>query len=101
MRSGDIPLAESAPRERTWQVDLAIVERDGQTTAHAYLVGDGPLLSADGRARRRPSDEHDALAEDEIAVARALRQLADRLLGAAGTDIGLLEGGDPVAVARR
>lgn len=101
MNAGDAPLAHPVTRERTWQVDLAIVERDGQTTAHAFLVGDGPLLSGDGRARRQPADEHDPVAEDEIAVARALRQLADRLLRAAGTDIGLLEGRDAVVVSPR
>lgn len=101
MKSGDSPIAEPVSRERTWQVDLAIVERDGHTTAHAYLVGDGPLLTGDGRVRRRSPDAPESVAEDEIAVARALRQLADRLLGAAATDIGLLEGSKPAAVARR
>jgi hypothetical protein len=56
MNSGDTPVAEPSSRTRTWQVDLAIVERDGQTTAHAYLVGDGPLLNSDGRARQRPAE---------------------------------------------
>ncbi len=91
----DVAEAPVTTVRRNWQVDLAIVERDGQTTAHAYLVGDGPLLNADGRAGRRDSDPETPVVGDEIAVARALRQLADRLLRAAQTDVSLLSAADP------
>lgn len=101
MKSANPSPSQPATRRRAWQADLAIVERGGQTTARAFLVGDGPPLSGDGRARRKPSEGQSVVAAEEIAVARALRQLADRLLRAAGTDIGLLEGRDAVVVSPR
>lgn len=89
------PAADAAPpvvRERRWQVNLAIVERGGQTFAHATLVGDGPPLESDGGARRNPRDSDVPLIGDEVAAARALHQLADALLKAAAADIGAADG---------
>jgi hypothetical protein len=79
---------EPAVRTRSWKVDLTIVERDGQTTVHATLVGDGPIMSTAGQARLNPADSDVPVIGDELAAARALRRLADALLGSAAADIG-------------
>jgi hypothetical protein len=81
------PPREPIARKRSWQVDLAIVERDGQTVAHATLVGDVPAKAADGQAHLNPTDRDVPALGDEIAVARALRRLADSLLSDAAADI--------------
>ena len=79
-------------RKRTWHVDLAIVEQDGQTVAHAALVGEGPVAEGDGRAHLNPTDTDVPEIGDELAVARALRSLSDRLIRTAAADIGAIEG---------
>jgi hypothetical protein len=96
-----VPAApEPVTRRAAWKVDLAIVERDGRTDAHATLVGDGPGLAADGRARLNPDDPDVPVIGEELAVARALRRLADELLAAAAHDIGATENA-PVLLAPR
>lgn len=82
---------EPVVHKRSWQVEISIVERDGQTSAHATLVGDGPAVQTDGQAHRNPSDSDVPVLGDEIAAARALRRLADTLLGEAAADIGATE----------
>jgi hypothetical protein len=94
-----------APREpvvhkRSWQVEISIVERDGQTSAHATLVGDGPAVQADGQAHLNPADSDVPALGDEIAAARALRRLADTLLGEAAAGIGATEHARVVLVPR-
>ncbi len=86
------PPHEPVVRKRSWQVDVAIAEVDGRTTAHVTLVGDGPAMSADGLARLNPADDDVPVIGDELAAARALRRLADALLGEAATDVGAQEG---------
>lgn len=83
---------EPVVRKRNWQVEVHIAERDGRTTAHATLVGDGVTLQADGGARLNPADDDVPLIGDELAAARALRRLADTLLGEAAADISAKEG---------
>lgn len=77
---------------RTWRVELTMFELDGETTAHAMLVGDLPETEAIGSARRRPGAGDVPEIGDEIAAARALRRLADRLLGEASDEVSALEG---------
>lgn len=73
---------------KMWRVQVSVVETEGRTTAEAILVADSPeRLRAVGRARRDPRDDDIPLIGDEIAVGRALRRLADRLLDEAEADI--------------
>jgi hypothetical protein len=90
----DVPA--SAPTQvKTWHVDLHVVEREGVTSAHAVLRGGPPDVSeAEGEARRNPRDADVPRIGDEVAVARALRRLADRLVAAAEADIRAAEGGE-------
>lgn len=80
----------------TWSVDIMIFEGDDNTSARATLVsGTGAnrrrTLVGTGRARRAPGDVGVPEIGAEIATARALRDLADRLLGAASDDIADIE----------
>ncbi|HEX5495234.1 MAG TPA: DUF1876 domain-containing protein [Mycobacteriales bacterium] len=73
---------------KRWSVDVAIDEHDNVTRAEARLTpGDGVALRARGTARRNPGDPSVPGIGDELAVARALAELAHRLLHAASNDI--------------
>ena len=78
---------------RTWHVQVDLFEADEETNAHAVLVTQSPThLDAHGTARRKAGDPDIPEIGDEIAVARALRRLSDRLLGTAADDIAAVEG---------
>jgi hypothetical protein len=64
-----------------WSVRLNIVEIDNQTHAEARLVtpGGGELVGR-GEARRDPADREVAVIGEQIAAARALSDLAGKLL---------------------
>jgi hypothetical protein len=71
-----------------WTVRLSIIELDGQTNAEARLVmGDDNHLSGRGKARRNPDDPNVTRIGEEIAVARALADLAHHVLAAAAAGI--------------
>ncbi len=78
---------------KSWHVNVDLFESGDRTSAHAVLVSESPeRLESRATARRRPGDPDVPEIGDEIAVARALRQLADHLLEVAGDDIGSVEG---------
>lgn len=75
-------------RTLTWQVQVTLVESSGSTTAEATVVGPtSGTLRAVGHARKAPQDEEIPAIGDELAAARALRRLADRLLEVAEYEI--------------
>jgi hypothetical protein len=85
--------ATATPHVKNWSVDLYLFEQDAATMAHAVLHTDGPpQLESRGETRRNPSDVDVPEVGDEVAAARALRRLADRLLGVASDDIEAIEG---------
>jgi hypothetical protein len=80
----------------TWNVEIMLFEGDDNTAARATLIsGTGAnrrrTLVGTGRAHRTPGDPAVPEIGAEIATARALRDLADRLLGAASDDIADIE----------
>lgn len=80
----------------TWSVDIQLFESDDDTSARATLVsGRGPdrrrTVTGSGRAHRRDGDVPVAEIGAEIATARALRDLADKLLSVASEDISAIE----------
>lgn len=82
----------------TWHVVIELFDADDiepfgtVTTAHARLTtSSGTSLEGFGRARRHPHDPPVREIGEELAAARALRDLADRLLGATSDDIALIE----------
>lgn len=73
---------------KNWQVEIYIGERDHQTHAEARLIPDSEVtLTGMGQARLNPTDRDIPEIGDELAVARALADLAHRLLTAAADDI--------------
>jgi hypothetical protein len=82
------PEPAGPPQARSWRVDIELFEAGDETTAHAVLVAEAPRrLDARGEAHRNPADAPVPVIGDEIAVARALRGLADRLLQTASADM--------------
>jgi hypothetical protein len=70
----------AAATVRTWRIDLQLFELGGETDARAVLVSDIPPVEATGKAQRNPADPDIPWVGDEIAAARALHRLADRML---------------------
>lgn len=77
----------SGSRSMDWTVGVSVDEHDDLTRATAWLVGDARDLSGTGVARRNPRDRDVPAIGDELAVARALADLADRLLKITAGDI--------------
>ena len=71
-----------------WSVQLSVSETDGETNAEARLVMDGDVQrTGRGRAQLNPADREVVKIGAEIAVARALSDLAHKLLHAAASDV--------------
>jgi hypothetical protein len=73
---------------KEWRVELMIGEDDGRTYAEARLVTElGDRIVGTGRAFVSPHDYDVPEIGDEVAVARALRDLGGQLLAVASADI--------------
>ena len=71
-----------------WHIDMEFREIDAKTEAAVLLrLQDGTELRAHGRANRHPDDPSQPRVGEEIAAARALNELARRLLKKAGVEI--------------
>jgi hypothetical protein len=87
---------------REWTVRVTLFERGDDTTATVALLADSPeALTARAASHRAEDDEASTHIGDEVAVARALRRLADRLLATAEHDIEASTGEVDVAVRSR
>lgn len=84
----------------TWNVKIHLADTDDEgvrfadetTTAHAVLsTSSGTSVEGFGHSRRAPGDVSVPEIGEELAAARALRDLADRLLKATSDDIGKIE----------
>ena len=82
---------------KVWTVEVLIEERDDKTDAEALLEIGAERYAGWGRARRNPVDPQIPKIGDELAAARALSDLAHKLLEAAATAIEGYEG-HPVQV---
>ena len=72
----------------TWSVEIYLSEREGHTHAEARLrTADPTHLVGSGTARLNPTDRDVPEIGAELATARALSDLAHRLLDAAAGDI--------------
>ncbi len=74
-------------RTQDWKVRIQIEEDDNHTHAHAVLDSGSVCLQCDGDARRKPTDAVVPEIGEELAAARALYGLADRLMDTASKDI--------------
>ena len=73
---------------RQWSVRVTLFERGDDTTATVALLADSAeALTARGRSHRSPTDPPATHIGDELAVARALHHLADRIMATAEVDI--------------
>jgi hypothetical protein len=75
---------------RRWRVDIFVDEHEDEHTTHAEArlhTTDKTHLIGRGAAHRSPVDSEIAEIGDELAVARALSDLAHKLLHAAASDI--------------
>jgi Domain of unknown function (DUF1876) len=74
--------------EKQWKIDIFIDEFEDRTRAKARLHNpDETGLVGVGTARLNPSDANVPEIGDELAVSRALADLAHRLLDATAEDI--------------
>ena len=86
---------EVAVHTKQWSIDVFVSEDGDNTNARAVLHGDSAeVISGTGFARRNPHDPAVPEIGDELAVARALRNLADNLLQVTADDILLSVGED-------
>jgi Domain of unknown function (DUF1876). len=73
---------------KQWAIEIQIEEEGDRTFARAVLFSrDDMHLIGVGRSQRNPSDPMVHEIGDEIAVARALADLASKLLTAASADV--------------
>ena len=73
---------------KRWNVVINIDEHDGHTRAVARLhTRDGERVGV-GLAHRNPADREVPEIGDELAVARALAELSNRLFACAAADVG-------------
>ena len=71
-----------------WSMMLSVQESDGETIATARLAMDGnEHLAGKGKARLNPADRGVDKIGAQIAMARALSDLAHKLLHAAAQDV--------------
>lgn len=85
--------------ENDWHVVVQFSERPERTVARAVLDGGGHELVGHGEAHRNPSDTDVPRIGDELAVGRALTDLARQLVRVTEEDIGTIEG-HPVRLRR-
>jgi Domain of unknown function (DUF1876) len=73
--------------KKRWNMTIEIDEHDGRTRATARLDAGAVELTGVGLARLSPEDQDVPQIGDELAVARALSELAHQLLDATAMDI--------------
>ena len=78
--------------ERVFTVEVGVQEEPGHTLAKALLDLDGRVLGGWGRARRNPADAERPRLGKELAVARALADLAHQLGADVDAEIEAAEG---------
>jgi hypothetical protein len=94
--------AGTSPHTQDWSVRISVLGSDDDADARVVLVADSPRqLTAHGHAHRSAADRAVPAIGDEIAVARALRRLADQLLEAAADDIEKVTGEHDVTLRPR
>ena len=73
---------------KQWSVTVEIDEEENTTLAHASIrTPSGQDVTGVGQAQRNPLDPNRPEIGDELAVSRALRDLAERLLHTTEKDI--------------
>jgi hypothetical protein len=87
---------------KDWQVRISVFGSDDDAEATVVLVADSPKhLQAKGESHRSEHDRTVPEIGEEVAVARALRRLADQLLDTAAGDIEQVTGEHDVRLRAR
>jgi len=76
----------------TTEIEITFAEDEDHTEAHASLSLRGATFTGTGRARRNPTDPQVPMVGEELATARALSDLAHKLVDAAAEAISDREG---------
>ena len=76
----------------SWNVEVAFTEDGDRTRADAILALKGDHFHGFGQAKRAPGDPSVPVVGEELAAARALSDLAHKLLDAAAERIDRFEG---------
>lgn len=79
----------------TSEIEISFEEDSAHTDARASVVLRGATFTGRGRARRNPNDTNVPMIGEELATARALYELAHKLVEAAAEAISGKEG-EPV-----
>jgi hypothetical protein len=80
-------MMDDACGTKAWHLDAAVDEHENRTRAKVRLSWQGKELVGVGLARLDPADDPVAAIGDELALARALSDLAHQLLELTVTDI--------------
>lgn len=80
-------MADNDDSSKTWRLEVIVDEHDERTRAKARMRWRGVELVGVGLARLSPEDEPVAEIGDELAIARALKDLANQLFAATESDI--------------
>lgn len=89
-------MTETTPRARLVRLEISaeIEEDETHTDAHVSTELGGRHFGGWGRARRNPADQDVPLIGEELALARAMADMAAKMLEGAEADISDLEGHD-------
>lgn len=81
------PDERSGPVRLSCHIDVDVVEDTKESRASATLSTSRGTVQSTGVARRNPIDPQIPLVGEELAIGRALRELGDQLVAAAGSDL--------------
>ena len=96
------PTNGAHPHVKDWQVRVTVFGSDDDAEARVVLLADSPTqLRAYGHSHRGTHDRSVPEIGEEVAVARALRRLADQLLETAAGDIEQVTGERDVSLRSR
>ena len=90
--SGHTPEKAALHHGKAWHASLLLTEEDGRTVAEATLSTGSHVLHGRGEAHRNPADQDVAEIGAELAAARALVELSNRLVETTAADISAIEG---------
>ncbi len=76
-----------ATQHKTLLVDITVDEHGDSTDARAIVQIDGEKIGGWGRARRNPVDPRVPRIGDELAIARALNDLSNKIIEAATLEV--------------